>query len=272
MDEADAATKEKANDLVARMENSTTLVSLFVVNWLSMMLEPVVKKLQTQEICSEVGIKKMKTLIQVLKDSKRKFPSLYEKAQNLANSIGMAIRMNRNQLLAGLLPVEYWENKIFEPCLTTLIKSMEQRVDQAASRIANLATLFDRENLSRLEELKPLLIDDAEIIDKFTFELDMFEAENGSKIKPEIDILRKLDDYPISKMIVSIINTIPASNADSERAFSRLKIIKSDLRSTMGQDRLSSLAVISMNRGSIPKANEVVQKFFRVKEIRVKIN
>ena len=100
----------------------------------------------------------------------------------------------------------------------------------------------------------------------------MFEADNGSKIKPEIDILHKLDDYTISKMIVSIINTIPASSADSERAFSRLKIIKSDLLSAMGQNRFSSLAVISMNRGSIPKASEVMQKFLRVKERRVKID
>ena len=48
--------------------------------------------------------------------------------------------------------------------------------------------------------------------------------------------------------------------------------MKSDLRSTMGQDCLSSLAVISMNRRSVLKACEVQEIFFRVKKKRVKLD
>lgn len=40
--------------------------------------------------------------------------------------------------------------------------------------------------------------------------------------------------------------TIPVTIASAERSFSKLKIIKNFLRSTMGQERLSSLSVLSI--------------------------
>lgn len=44
----------------------------------------------------------------------------------------------------------------------------------------------------------------------------------------------------------NIFLTIPVSVATSERSFSKLKIIKNHLRSTMGQQRLSALSIISI--------------------------
>ena len=40
--------------------------------------------------------------------------------------------------------------------------------------------------------------------------------------------------------------TIPVSVASAERSFSKLKLIKTYLRSNMGQERLSGLAIISI--------------------------
>ena len=44
------------------------------------------------------------------------------------------------------------------------------------------------------------------------------------------------------------ILTIPVSVATAERSFSKLKLIKSYLRSTMSQERLNGLAIISIER------------------------
>ncbi len=41
--------------------------------------------------------------------------------------------------------------------------------------------------------------------------------------------------------------TIPVTVAAVDRSFSKLKLIKTYLRSTMAQERLSGLAVISIN-------------------------
>ena len=49
-----------------------------------------------------------------------------------------------------------------------------------------------------------------------------------------------------------ILLTVPVTVASGERSFSRLKLIKTFLRSTMSQDRLVGLAILSIE-------NDVVQ-------------
>ena len=45
--------------------------------------------------------------------------------------------------------------------------------------------------------------------------------------------------------------TIPITVASAERSFSKLKIIKSYLRSTMSQDRLNRLAILSIEKDTL---------------------
>lgn len=47
-------------------------------------------------------------------------------------------------------------------------------------------------------------------------------------------------------IVLSIFCTLPVTVAGGERAFSKLKLIKNYLRSTMSQDRLCSLAMLSI--------------------------
>ena len=54
------------------------------------------------------------------------------------------------------------------------------------------------------------------------------------------------DAYPNCGIALRIFLTIPVAEASYERSFSKLKIIKNYLRSSIGQERLSALAIISM--------------------------
>lgn len=64
-----------------------------------------------------------------------------------------------------------------------------------------------------------------------------------------LDYLKGIEDcYPNSWIAYHILLTIPVSVATAERSFSKLKFIKSYLRSTMLQERLNSLAIISIER------------------------
>ena len=56
------------------------------------------------------------------------------------------------------------------------------------------------------------------------------------------------DILPVLYKVTSILATIPATSCSAERSFSALRRIKTFLRSTMGQDRLSSIAVINIER------------------------
>jgi hypothetical protein len=54
--------------------------------------------------------------------------------------------------------------------------------------------------------------------------------------------------------LVNIICTMPMSTSECERCFSTLKRIKTFLRSTMTEDRLNALAVLSIEKHIVTKS------------------
>jgi hypothetical protein len=76
-----------------------------------------------------------------------------------------------------------------------------------------------------------------------------------------------------SVKLLKILITIPMASAEAERCFSTLKRIKTFLRNTMSQERLSALAMLSKERDlieSIPDFNQrVIDKFAGAKEHRM---
>jgi len=68
--------------------------------------------------------------------------------------------------------------------------------------------------------------------------------------------------------------TIPVTVATAERSFSKLKIIKTYLRSTMGQERLSNLSILSIEHEIANRLrknlDQIIHKFADVKVRRIK--
>ncbi|XP_065651127.1 zinc finger MYM-type protein 1-like [Hydra vulgaris] len=64
-------------------------------------------------------------------------------------------------------------------------------------------------------------------------------------------------------ILLRIFNTIPVSVAEGERSFSKLALVKTALRSTMSQERLTNLLVISIEYDLAKKLcyGEVISKF-----------
>eukprot|EP00795_Rhopilema_esculentum_P011304 gene11304-biopygen11563 len=63
--------------------------------------------------------------------------------------------------------------------------------------------------------------------------------------------------------LVSIACTLPVSSAECERSFSSMRLIKSDLRSLMKDERLDSLMMLGIHRarGSALDLDSVVDRF-----------
>ena len=55
--------------------------------------------------------------------------------------------------------------------------------------------------------------------------------------------------------MLGMFNTIPVSVAVGKRSFSKLKIVKNYLRSTMGQDRVTDLLIISIEEDLAKKGS-----------------
>lgn len=77
--------------------------------------------------------------------------------------------------------------------------------------------------------------------------------------------------YPNCFIALRIMLTITVSTASAERSFSKLKLVKNYLRNAMGQERLSGLAVLSIEAEIAANLNyeEVLKTFSAMKSRKV---
>ena len=68
-----------------------------------------------------------------------------------------------------------------------------------------------------------------------------------------LNLIKELNCFPNCFITYRILLTIPVTVASAERSFSKLKIIKNYLRTTMSQDRLNGLAILSIENDLLSK-------------------
>ena len=64
----------------------------------------------------------------------------------------------------------------------------------------------------------------------------------------ELNYIKRLESFPNACIAFRILLTIPITVVFAERSFSKLKLIKSYLRLTMSQKRLSGLTILSIKK------------------------
>ncbi|KAL4119358.1 hypothetical protein QTP88_012174 [Uroleucon formosanum] len=123
------------------------------------------------------------------------------------------------------------------------IESINKRFDQLESYSNNFGFLYqivlsdgDQNDLEGLDLYSELLI--------FRMMID----DNTTPLKA-LSILKKTNgSFPNISIALRIMLTIPVTSACAERSFSKLKLIKTYLRNKLSQDKLSDLALISIEQ------------------------
>ena len=96
--------------------------------------------------------------------------------------------------------------------------------------------------------------------------------EDQDSIPDILSVFKLLDSmmFPSLRAILQVALTIPVSSCSCERSFSALRRLHTWLRSTMGQERLNELAVLSIERVLVGDINEdeVIDEFARLKSRR----
>ncbi|XP_065645780.1 zinc finger MYM-type protein 1-like [Hydra vulgaris] len=100
------------------------------------------------------------------------------------------------------------------------------------------------------------------------------ESKDALEILKYITANSLIEIFPNLFIALRILLTFPISVASAERSFSKLKLIKNYLRSTMGQDRLSALALISIeNKISLSlDCSDLIDEFASLKVRKVIID
>lgn len=284
-------TRSKARNLLLALENYNFFA--FLEFW-SNILRPiniVQKKLQHLGLNIKEAAEEIKTLSCFFDDEKEREKLIarsikYAEQGSSCYGFPTTKRIRRKKRLdseessdAGLPMVAEFK-RVATEVLDRLLMEMKERFKRLRDHVDRFgfllqtdvllsSTSMDEENLEKdcadfalfYDELqpKPLFND---IIDARV----LFLCKEAPKTPG--DTLKKLAAYgsdvcPNLVTAIRILVTMGTSIASSERSFSKLKLIKTYLRSTMTEDRLSSLALMSIESDILDKVNidELINDF-----------
>ncbi|KAH9734637.1 TTF-type domain-containing protein [Citrus sinensis] len=126
------------------------------------------------------------------------------------------------------------------------------------------------------KSLKHDMFSDIDGLDFFS-ELKFLKEVLQIKINTPLDIfnyIKKIGSFPNVFVAYRILLTIRVTVASAERSFSKLKLIKSFLRSTMSQKRLNRLAMLSIEKDFLGNLNfeDLINNFASKKARRIIFN
>lgn len=274
----DPALRHEADTLTAQIEEYDFLVMLNV--WFEILekVNIVSKSLQNASIEIGTAVTLMKNVTDFLIDYRvNGFQKALESAKELANKLTVepTFKIRRIRRKKKLFQYEFddetpnvddpekkFKNHIFNVILDNAINSLSERFEllenfnKTWGFLNNLKQLPDKEILqTRCEDLEKKLqykenkdINGDDLFNEINIARELFPKT----VKHPIEAIRfintnKLQDaMPNLWVALRIMLTIPVTVAAGERSFSKLKLIKTYLRSSMSQDRLNSLAILSI--------------------------
>ncbi|KAG6407688.1 hypothetical protein SASPL_130685 [Salvia splendens] len=163
-----------------------------------------------------------------------------------------------------LAAIESFRINYFLTMIDMAIASLTSRFEQMKTFENLFGFLLNSENLKSLDDndLRKCCTTFAEAFshdNSFDVDLNDFISElqvlqvilpDDLMSAPEIFQFITVEDcYPNVSIAYRILLTIPVTVASAERSFSKLKLLKNYLRSTMSQDRLNGLATCSIENG-----------------------
>ncbi|KAL6561543.1 hypothetical protein OROMI_017144 [Orobanche minor] len=250
------------------------------------------KQLQTKDMQIDVAIRDINSLISFFKEYREtSFPIALERAKEIATELKVdpqfphkREKKKKKQFdestndMPPLSEEESFRVDYFLYIVDQAISSLEIRFEQYQNYKKLFSFMFTSDNLHSLDEtslrsscmylenaLKSNEQSDIDGISLFS-ELQLAKVFMPSEKMKAIENLNYLKDvgfFPNAVIAYRIFLTIPVTVASAERSFSKLKLVKSYLRSTMSQERLNGLAMIAIENDMAEKVsyNDLIDDF-----------
>lgn len=175
-------------------------------------------------------------------------------------------------------PCDFWKRSIFIPYLDSLLSALEQRfadenlpafglVSLHPSLMLNVSLADFKERSKNFCQYYHLEIFDNEA--ELWYKLWKDKGMTRENLR-ELDLTEMLKEaetfFPATKKAILISLAQPCTTSNIERSFSTLRRVKTWLRSTMLENRLNGLCMLSVHRKMVQEnqdkiANEVLKRF-----------
>lgn len=181
-----------------------------------------------------------------------------------------------------------FKKKFFDVLFTIAIASMKERFESFSSVMKPFELLYDIKKCDEMENNE--LFDKCKLLETALTYKESKDLESN-ELQIELKLLsRKIEDdtnpenilkwiynnnveelFPNALIALRVLLTLPVSVAKGEGTFSKLKMIKNYQRSTMGQEKLNGLAIISIESEAAKSINlDVLRKdFAKIKARRI---
>ncbi|GJY83678.1 zinc finger MYM-type protein 1-like protein [Tanacetum coccineum] len=177
---------------------------------------------------------------------------------------------------------------VFIVAIDSQLQELNNRFNESVSELLRLSVTLDPKKSFNADDIcklvtkyYPLDFTEQERIE-LRLELQHFKLDSDPKLKNVSSLsalcrglqeTEKSEMYPLIDRLIRLILTLPVSTATSERAFSKMKLVKTRLRSTMSDDFLKSSMILSIEREIVSTlCNEkIIDDFYSKSQRRVQM-
>lgn len=298
----DAKKKVRDEALAIRnqLDNFQFILSLTLEGKVLECIDIASKSLQKETVDLNEACRYLNQASEAMKQLRANFSQFLDDAKKLASTwnIPHEIQKKRQHVVKKFYdeiasdwriedPIKAFEIKVFNPSLDVI-------VNQLKIRFEGLHTIAERFSFLSPRQLNTL--SDEEIRRKARGLVQMYPSDLSDTLEQQIvsfkellskEIVQKTTIKQIASLLIEensclssclpdlttalqLYLTLPVTVAKAERSFSKLKLIKSYLRSTMSQTRLSDLAVLSIENEETREIDlyKVVDRFLLLKKRR----
>lgn len=281
----DRETSTKATQLLLSLRDTAFNVSLMVIDDIFKYTYVLCKALQRENIDLLEAINLAEDLTKEIKTVRQNidnvfsvmFKNLEDKSKHLDIEICIPRickrQTNRYNILSNC-PEEYFKISICIPFLDYFIDQINTRFIQHKSILKGFQVLFINELDNNNEILQ--LIDfykdsddlsepDIVIAEIKTWKNVLKRTEVNQKPKTVIQFLQFCDEdlFPNVCKLLKLLCLLPVTTCTSERSFSSLRRLKTYLRSTVSEDRLNGLAMLSIHRNEVLTPDDIIEELLK---------
>ena len=276
---------EKANGLYHSIVNFQFILVLVIVSGFLEITRPLTVQLQDSSLDANAAREKVSLLFVMLErfrsDIERKHETWFKNAADLAEAVGTLPSKPRTTRLQSHRPntpaesiLEYYRRVVSIPFLDHLISEIKKRFSERNLNILDATYGMPKNVLSNPEGWKERF---SQFLNKYKddlpqprllpTELEMwFEKCRLSKdsLPSNLgDVLKFADKATFPNILTGflIFATIPVTTCTCERSVSTLRRLKTYLRNSMSESRLSALAMLNVHREIPLDIDEVIDLF-----------